>query len=101
MKIVCRKCKYEWDYKGSGRRISCSKCKTSITIDNQNHKAEVEIVRLAKPIVVNSNPSMTAVKLTPALFKDARLAQRIYGLKATGDEYVILKVGDDGVLCLM
>ena len=44
MEIVCKKCGYIWRYTGDKKRISCSKCKTSITIhqEQQKHKAKAD-----------------------------------------------------------
>ena len=106
MEIICRRCAYKWDYKGSSRRISCSKCKTSIIIDNHkadNHKAERELVRLAKPIekqITLTNRYLAEVKFPKTLWKDARLSQRMMGLDNMGEKWIVLKVGEDGILSL-
>jgi hypothetical protein len=47
-----------------------------------------------------TNKQITEAKLPLSLYKDKRLEQRVYGLKATGEKYVVLKVDGNGMLSL-
>ena len=96
MEIVCKRCNNTWDYKGSSRRVACSKCKTSITISHQP-----EPVHVIETIIPKSKQSIAKeVKFTKTLWKDARLSQRMMGLENMGEKWLVLKVDDDGFLSL-
>lgn len=115
--LVCKKCGYVWRYTGNKRRISCSKCKTSITInpdkdkDKQKPKPATTARRTeippatttAKPIPIPT-ATETALpqqaKFRVSLYFDKRLEQMLFHCRSMGDNYITLKVDKDGFLSL-
>lgn len=91
MEIVCKKCAYKWNYKGKAKRISCSKCKTSITV--YKHESD-------NTVMVDEFIPIKGLKFPLSLWKDVRLAQRMQHLPSTGETYIMLKADKEGVLSL-
>lgn len=90
MEIVCKKCGYKWNYKGKAKRISCSKCKTSITIALQN------------PGPLPPMPPLIKIKqfrLTRKTIKSHAWTQA-YGWSNSNDEDIIFKANEEGILSL-
>lgn len=107
MLIKCKHCGYAWDCYSKAKRVSCSKCKTSIMIPSGHAQADTQQRRTyAIPIetsviqALRNDKQLTEVKFPPSLWKDARLAQRFMALDNMGEKYVILKVNDEGILSL-
>jgi hypothetical protein len=114
MQLVCNKCGYAWNTKSKAKRVSCSKCKTSITIHTpkQHEPKAEELVPIPKEATQtlpppntntnnnNNNKIITEVKFPVLLWFDKRLEQRFFHSKSTGENHVILKVDKDGILSL-
>ena len=105
--ITCKHCGYHWITRSTKTRISCSKCKTSITIKTVHpHEPKPIAIATIEPETDFESYSniiehkSTEVKFPPSLWKDARLSQRFMGLENMGEKYVILKVDGEGVLSL-
>jgi hypothetical protein len=100
--ITCQKCGYVWNTKSKERRISCSRCKTSITIDFElpaNHPGiPGAIPRFVRKS--NKHPIENEVKFPKTLWKDVRLSQRFMALDNMGETYLTLKVNSEGILSL-
>lgn len=89
MHIQCTHCGHEWHTKSTAKRISCSKCKTSI----RGHHPEIP----DPPSIIEQ---LTEVKFSKALWKDVRLSQRFMALDNMGETYITLKVDSNGILSL-
>lgn len=106
MEMHCGHCGYEWTTKSTAKRISCSRCKTSIRV-HPPPPSEPVAIPIKDPEIPTwessntpNNKQLTEVKFPPSLWKDARLSQRFMALANMGEEYVILKVNDEGILSL-
>jgi len=85
--IICKKCGYAWQYAGTKRRTSCSKCKTSITLPAVN----VYRVPIALPV---NNISL------PLKLLDSLAFERAKAWAKTNGEDIKLKTDDKGILSL-
>ena len=86
MEVKCNKCGYLWEYKGDKRRISCSKCKTSIIIPG-------------RPFV-GSKPKITSYKLGLKVVDSLAFNRAKAWCKTNGDDYITLKADSEGILSL-
>lgn len=67
MKIKCHRCKKEWEYKGIKEKlvgkypqyISCSKCRTSVKLEKENH-----IVANARTLIKENNNTNSYLNLS-------------------------------------
>lgn len=117
MELVCKKCGYVWNTNSKARRISCSKCKTSITIHTPQHKlirseeeaAKARIERKREeaieipvhpPVQTPAGKTINKVKFPLSLWKDFRLRQQIDHAPSLGEDHIVLKVDKDGILYL-
>lgn len=100
MEMHCGHCGYEWTTKSTAKRISCSRCKTSIRVHPPPHEPTPFEPQPEPLQTLTNKQQLTEVKFPPSLWKDARLAQRFMALANMGEEYVILKVNDEGILSL-
>lgn len=76
MQIVCKKCGYAWQYAGTKRRTSCSKCKTSITIRPQPKTVDGS----KKLLITTSHNQQTVERLEPNLGEPSLFPNRKYRL---------------------
>jgi hypothetical protein len=104
--LVCKNCGYAWQYKGDKKRTSCSKCKTSITIIPPNTVDEQlkQIIDDKKAKDVNMKVIgellQQQVKFPLSLWRDVRFKQRIDHAPSLGEDHIVLKVDNDGILFL-
>lgn len=124
MEIVCRKCAYKWDYKGKATRISCSKCKTSITI--QRRLQEHSLLQSKEDLIVTPPSDLFVHKVpTPQETKSVSVVDRVHfelptfdvclplnlldsvafsrakvWSKTNGEDHIKLKSNGEGVLSL-
>jgi LSD1 subclass zinc finger protein len=98
MQIVCKRCKHTWDYTGNARRISCSKCKTSITLQNQNPyvKQPETHTTVHVPIITTQKTFI----LTLELLDSIKFSRAKAWAKTNGQDSIELKVDDKGILSL-
>lgn len=103
MEIVCKKCGYKWNYKGSATRISCSKCKTSITIRQQAIENIVEHGRTAarvNEVFDNNNKVQLAEFILPLKVIDSHAWSGVVGRARHLDNPIILIANKQGELSL-
>jgi hypothetical protein len=103
--LVCKKCGYAWQYAGNKHRTSCSKCKTSITVVHQQTAASQPKLEptayIEKMIEQDSNKTKPqSVKFPLSLWRDVRFKQRIDHAPSLGEDHIVLKVDNDGILFL-
>lgn len=105
MEVICKKCGYIWRYTGNKKRISCSKCKTSITIHTPplpvrlKKEAQQDVTEVIS-LPTGQPKELKDVKFPLALWRDVRLRQRIDHAPSLGDDHIVLKVDKDGILYL-
>lgn len=80
--VSCRKCGYTWQTKSTARRISCSKCKTSITLS------------------IKSNTISPILRLPLKVVESAAFSKIRLWAKSNGEQYLELRGDKDGVLSL-
>ena len=102
MQTICKKCGYEWDYKGSASRISCSKCKTSITIQqkpSQLLQGNDMIITPPSDLFIHKEKS-TEFRIPLKLLDDLSFFRAKNWAKTNGETYMTLKADKEGVLSL-
>lgn len=107
MKLVCKKCAYRWEYTGNKHRTSCSRCKTSVTLQQQHWQQPQpqqplsgdEQVRQHTERALNHKQVYMPVGMAKQLNKF--LLARLIGIAAAnGDDWIKFNVNNDGVLSL-
>lgn len=58
--LVCKHCGYVWHYKGDKKRISCSKCKTSIRLSTSKVIRKYNEAFLSLPLAERLNKFLLA-----------------------------------------
>lgn len=81
MQITCKRCNHTWDYKGSADRISCSRCRTSITVHKEPAAAEPQQQQQSK-----EEGYWMSFDVLPILYE-----RRFYLEKAAGNPGIQLK----------
>lgn len=91
MQIVCKRCNHTWDYKGNAKRISCSHCKTSITI----HQSAEAVSQQPEPVFepVESIPVRTVSELVLS-FGNAVALSNLATQNRAKKKYVVRFYGD-------
>lgn len=107
-KLVCKRCKHQWEYAGDKHRTSCPKCKTSITIlghpdvytIEDKPRTTVEFVP-EKQSLTNRHVAEVIMPLGMAVQLNKFLLGRLIGVaKANGEDSIKFKVDPHGVLVL-
>jgi hypothetical protein len=103
LSLVCSKCGHKWYYKGNKHRISCSKCKTSITLQNPYVKQpETRTVNVPETHTVNVPITITqkTFPLTLELLDSIKFSRAKAWAKTNGQDRIELIVNSEGVLSL-
>lgn len=98
--ITCKRCGYKWNYRGTAKRISCSHCKTTITLNPQSDGSVVVATALeaeSAPAVSKHEEVYLPLPLADQLNKF--LLARLIGIaRGEGAKAIRFKINHEGEL---
>lgn len=86
MQLTCKRCNHSWDYKGNADRVSCSHCRTSITVHKQPPEPE--------PL------KQGEFRLYLNELDSHNFRGTVARTRNMGEDYITLKADKDGILTL-